>query len=74
MKLYTVDFFSGSYFTISATHFKTVTPHPSEEFRIPKIEFYQDDLRICSVPLGHISEISVWPAFSTDRKVVFKND
>lgn len=70
MKLYTVDFDSGNYFTIFATHFKVVTPHQAE-FSIPKIEFYQNDLRICSVPRGHISEISVWPVFSTEREVVY---
>lgn len=71
MKLYTVDFKSGGYFTIYATHFKKVTLDQPEAFAIPKIEFYQDDLRISSVPLGHISEISVWPVFSSEREVVY---
>lgn len=73
MKHYTVDFKLGGYFTIYATHFKKVTPHQPKEIAIPKIEFYQDNLRICCVPRNHISEISVWPVFG-EREVVFKND
>lgn len=71
MKLYTVEFKSGGYFTIYATHYKNVTPHEPEDFAFPKIEFYRYDLRICSVPRNHILEISVWPVLSTEREVVY---
>lgn len=73
MKLYTVSFKSGGFFTVYATHFKKLQFEPDLDFPlgISKFVFMKVDRQVASCPIGHVDEIYTMPLFGTEREVVY---
>lgn len=74
MKIYTVVFKSGGYFTLYATHFKQINFEPEAGCfsGIRKFVFMKDDRQVAACPFGHVQEIYTLPLFGVEKEVLYE--